>query len=244
MKFIEWVHLMRLLGAERIYFSYEFLHLDFFKVMKHFESQSIVEAWPYFKPSGIRDEIHNSIQGSMLEVNMINDCFYRVQNLYEFVAVVDFDEVLMPLNKTDMNWNDLMERRNMSKEGDYYAFENIQFPDLAPPPHRGIPTYMHMLQHTRRKTSYIPGNRIKSLVRTETAKICHNHVPVICNDKPKCEGFIFPVQIAQSSHYRETRGFYGHVNMSDTITDRTVWKFKDPLITAVHQTLQSTQFQP
>jgi hypothetical protein len=91
-RFIEWVHMMRLLGAEKVHFPYQQLHPDMLEVVKHFEDIGMVEAWPYFDPTGVVQIRTQNPFTAVVQKNVMTDCFYRVKNLYEFVAVIDFDE--------------------------------------------------------------------------------------------------------------------------------------------------------
>jgi hypothetical protein len=74
-KFIEWVHMMRLLGAEKIYFFIQFLHPDMFEIVKYFEDIGIVETWPYFDPSGVIQIRTYRPHTAVVQKNMMTDCF-------------------------------------------------------------------------------------------------------------------------------------------------------------------------
>lgn len=236
---------MRILGAEKVHFSYEYLHPDYFKIVQHFERQGLVESWPYFNPSGIKDAIKRNPQDWMLQVNMINDCFYRVINLYEFVAVIDFDEVFIPLNENDMNWQDMMKRINGSDDDDFYVFQNIRFPGFAVNPQPDVPIYMHMLQNTQRMIKYKKNYKVKSLVRSETVKFPHNHYALSCfHINYKCKKHEVSEEVAQLSHYRSSDKDYKKVFVNETKPDLRISKFKDRLIKAVERTIKATGFKP
>jgi Glycosyltransferase family 92 len=243
-KFIEWTHLIRLLGAEKIHFSYKHLHPEFLRIVKHFEEQGIVETWPYFDHSGIPDTKLGKFQTRMVEMNMITDCFYRVKNLYDYVAVLDFDEVIMPVNEADMTWHDILKRVNASGSEDFFGFQNLYYPEVGAKLHKRIPKYMNMLQHTQRSQNFTKyGVATKSFVGTERVKTVHNHTPKHCiKDDNSCSKISVSTSIAQSSHYRTKVGKGTTFNV--TKEDKTIWKFKDSLIKAVQQTLSETGFEP
>ena len=119
--------MMQLLGAEKIHFYYQFLHPDLLDVVKYFEEQGLVEAWPYFDPTGVI-MIGDHPSTRVTEKNMLTDCFYRVKNLYEYIAILVMDEVIWPVNEDDMTWDDLIRRVNSSKYKDTYISTNVYYP--------------------------------------------------------------------------------------------------------------------
>jgi Glycosyltransferase family 92 len=243
-RFIEWVHMIRILGAEKIHFYYKYLHHDFFDIVQFFEKQGIVEALPYFDPSGISDVEFASCQTNMIEMNMLTDCFYRVKNLYDYVAVLDFDEVIMPVNEADMSWEDILKRFNDSEYHDAYISENLYYPEVGADPIEEVPSFMYMLQHIQRSQNFSDeGNAVKSLFGTERVLTVHNHSPHHCiNDDHWCNLVYIPTNISQNSHYRNEmdKGTNFHI----TKVDKTIWKFKDVLLQEVQKTLKDTGFRP
>jgi hypothetical protein len=82
-----------------------------------------------------------------------NDCLYRNLYQYEYIALLDIDEVIMPMKGG--GWKELMiqvdkkarQSRNDSRAS--YNFRNIYFLDDMMHGHDwfpGIPRYLHMLQ--------------------------------------------------------------------------------------------------
>jgi Glycosyltransferase family 92 len=240
--------LLRILGAEKVHFSYEYLHPDFYGVVNYMEDQGYVEAWPYFDPSGIADSRRDSWQTCLVEMNTLTDCFYRAKNLYDYIAVLDFDEIIMPVNETDMNWEEMItsfrEAANMSLYFDAYVAQNVYYPNVVNQKlDENIPWYMYMLQHTERSKIFSPpGHQVKSFFGTERVLVVHNHAPHFClNDKSWCNTYNMPISFSQNSHYR--RNLVGEY-LEKRIPDKTVMKFKDPLIKAVQKTLKDTGFNP
>lgn len=234
-RFIEWVHISRLLGAEKVHFFYKFLHPDMFKVVKYMEQQGFIEAWPFFEPTG---RWHKRL----MEVNSLTDCFYRVKNLYDYVAIYDFDEIILPMNEKDMSWDDMIKRLEHEGRFDAYVSQNMYYPEVGAEPLPGIPTYMYMLQHTQKPKNYSEAGRRKSIFNTETVLTAFNHFPTYClGEKYKCNSLIAPTNISQNCHYREGLSEYNSTNQ--TVLDDSILKFKDPLIKAVQETLKATKFR-
>lgn len=243
-RFIEWVHLLRILGAEKIYFSFEYLHPEFYKIVNYFEEKGFVETWPYLDPSGISDSTFATAQTNLVEMNILTDCFYRVKNLYDYVVVLDFDEVIMPVNEDDFTWKDIIKRVKFSNYLDGLISQNVYYPDIGSSTFEDIPNYMYMLRHTQRSQTYSTNIQMlyKSFFRTERVLTVHNHSPLQCLTKTKrcCRHFI-PHNISQSNHYRS------HVdgdNFKVIRVDNTIWKYKDELIKAVQETFKETGFKP
>lgn len=244
-KFIEWVHLLRLLGAEKVHISFEYLHPDFFDVADYLKDEGFIEYYPFYDPSGLWDSRRDSWQTCMLEVNILTDCFYRNKNLYDFIVVIDVDEVIIPVNETDMTWEDMVTRVNASVYIDAYVTQNVGFPSVKVPPHSEVPEYMYMLQHTLRTQNFTPpGFSVKSFFGTERVLTVHNHMPHHClQDHLGCQYLDFPYSVGQNSHFRVIDGYF-HEDMTTLVYDNKTWKFKDPLIKAVQKTLRETGFNP
>lgn len=80
---------------------------------------------------------------------MLNDCLYQLKNLYEFVIVLDPDEIPIPVrgHKTLHDFAKTFVKE--SKPIDCYSFLSVTYPDLGVPPVPKFPAYHYMLQHTR-----------------------------------------------------------------------------------------------
>jgi Glycosyltransferase family 92 len=244
-KLFEWIYLLKILGADKVNFFYEFIHPEVFNVMKYFEDQGIIEAWPYFNPSGILDSKRDGWQDILLQMNTLNDCFYRMKNLYEFVVILDPDEVILPVMDNDLTWIDIISKLNYSGQYDAFYSQNVYYPAVQQSLNTEIPVYMHMLQHIQRSQNFTEKKKfVKSFHDTRRIKVVHNHTPMFClSSNSKCHRFPIPRNISQVSHYRSNlRKHEALFNV--TIEDKTILKFKDRLIDAVQETLKATKFQP
>lgn len=243
-RFIEWVQMILILGAEKIFFSYEYVHPEMFKIINYFERKGVIEAWPHLNPTGISDSKRRSWQAFQLEVNAQTDCFYKVMNLYDFVAFLDFDELIVPVLEGDLTWEDLIRRANVTLYKDAYVSQNVYYPEVGAKPIKGIPTYMYMLQHVQRSQNFSKfDDAIKSIFGTEKVVAVHTHEPYKCINRHNewCNRYHFPRNVSQNSHYRD------HMDKEEfnvTIEDRTLWKYKDRLMKAVYQTLSDLNFSP
>jgi hypothetical protein len=168
-------------------------------------------------------------------------------NLYDFVAILDMDELIMPVMKEDMTWEDIIRRANVSEYRDAYVSQNVYYPEVGAKPIEEIPKYMYMLQHIERSKNFSnPGNAVKSIFGTERVLAVHTHMPHRCiHPKPYhywCNLFDLPRNISQNSHYRDHMDKNTSFNM--TQEDKTLWKYKDRLMQTVQKTLMDLDFAP
>lgn len=246
-RFIEWVHLLRILGADKMYFPFDYVHPEMFAVINNFEKRGILETWHYLSPTGIKDSKGRVEQRRLVETAVLTDCFYRTMNLYDFVVILDLDEVIMPLHPEDMTWDDLIRRANVSEYKDAYVSENVYYPETGAEPIGDIPRYMYMLQHIQRSQNCTTKDTAaKSFFGTERVLAVHNHKPYKCiskkNNNHDCKRYNFPSNVSQSSHYR-TQLTPGKA-FNATYDDKTLWKFKHRLVKDVQQTLLDLNLTP
>jgi hypothetical protein len=242
-RFIEWMHLMRLLGAEKVHFAYSSFHPDMFKVVQYFVDREMLDVWPYMPPSGISDTSLYSWQEFQLEVNTLTDCFYRVKNLYDYVAILDFDEVITPVMPDDFTWEDIIKRANVLEYQDALLSQNVYYPEVNAEPFDEVPKFMYILQHVQRSQNFSEWNdAVKSFFGTERVLSLHNHSPPHCiSENLECRLFEFTKEISQNSHYRSQMDEGTTFNI--TQEDKTLWKYKDRLIQAVNETLRDVEEQ-
>lgn len=247
-RWVEWLELMRLLGAERIT-AYDLggdsLMPKTRRTLEHYvqhdgllqlRSHALLEGHP--KPV-----INPTLSKRLNEVLIYTDCFYR--NMYEFdyVAIIDVDEAIMPLGEL-LNWPQLVQHleRNSTHPTDAlkfendckarasYCFRNVYFPnslaiDETPP------TNFHMLRHVRRVAEHLDSNSaIKCLHSTHYVTAVHNHFPM--SWRIACGPYDVPTSMAQMQHYRDP------VDMSTleqprSLRDDNIWRFKDKLMEKV-----------
>lgn len=186
------------------------------------------------------------------EVIPYNDCFYKHMYEYKYIALLDIDEVIMPL--TFMNWKDLMkEVEEEAKEDDknYSSFDarNIYFWDNLKHEHDwsdDVPQYMYMLQHVYRTINFThEGYYVKCFHNTEKILTLHNHFPFSCLGG-YCHSFSINTTLAQLHHYRpdcvEDLKNVCQEMKDNTIMDSNIWRFKEALIKRTEIVLKDLAF--
>lgn len=289
-RLVEWIELLNLLGAGKI-FLYELdVHENISKVLHYYQKRGIVELSPLTLPGAqpnLPEYQHLYLKSKLTakrqnELIPYNDCLYRNLNSYQYLALLDIDEIIMPLKHH--NWFGLMqevESLSLSEQNYSRASYNVRnvyfFDDLAGPLgtmspssssttsqkdsfssggetdsdeddeqdqqqaenrgdslERGIPHYLHMMQHVYRSKNYTkPGQYVKCFHNTERVVSLHNHFPMNCFGQ--CTTYSVPVHLAHLQHYR--KDCVGPLKQSCkndfrvfTTRDTTIWKYKQQMI--------------
>lgn len=260
-RLVEWIELLHILGADKIYFYKLNVHPNISKVLDHYEAKGLVQVTPLTLPGGqpnvpglqhwfLKQKTTNKRQNELIPYN---DCLYRNLYMYDFITLLDIDEIIMP--KNDLSWHDLMKRvshetRNL-KRNSYpsYNVRNVYFLDKHQHEHgwyKDIPKYLHMLQHVHRAKNYTkPNQYVKCFHNPELVLTLHNHFPLACLGG-SCQSYPISTEHAQLQHYRadcvKTLKKSCDEYKQNAIEDKTIWKFKSQLISRSVKTLETLGF--
>ena len=272
-RLIEWIELLSILGADKVFFYQLEIHPNVSKVIEHYVKKDMVDITPISLPGHqpniqllqhlyLKSKVNNKRQNELIPYN---DCLYRNIYRYKYIALLDIDEVIMPLGDSN-NWSDLMKKveqvslkvKNESRAS--YNFRNIYFMDEFLTEHLkqksedgsdleldDIPEHMHMLRHIYRSANYTkPGQYVKCFHNPEKALILHNHFPLGCLGGT-CTSFSVNVSMAHLQHYRgdcvkALKKACDRDFKSYSVLDTTIWKFKERLIERVSNTLFNLGF--
>ncbi|KAJ2940151.1 hypothetical protein O0L34_g11716 [Tuta absoluta] len=263
-RLVEWIELIRLLGADKIFFYELQVHPNITKVLKYYEQQGVVTVTPITLPGGqpnlpalqhmyLKSKTTHKRQ---MELIPYNDCLYRHMYQYRWLALLDIDEVIVPLEESD--WSSLMQRvlplavpaAGKPRRSSYHA-SNLYYLDSLQHEHNweeGVPRYMHMLQHVYHTRNFTkPGQYVKAFHETDRVLALHNHFPLACLGGP-CSSYAFPTEIARLQHYRadcvtalsKTCATLREQPVRDTV----LWRWKDPLVRNAESVLQNLGFLP
>merc|ERR1711902_474811 len=185
----------------------------------------------------LKSKLNNKRQN---EVIPYNDCLYRNIYRYDYVALLDIDEVIVPKKSAD--WSDMMEEivaeslkvKNVSRAS--YNFRNVYFMDsMTKDLDKAIPPYMHMMQHTHRSANYTkPGQYVKCFHDTAKVLILHNHFPLGCLGGV-CTSYPVKTDAAQLQHYRSDcvstlKKSCAHDFKNGSVVDTSIWSVKSRVI--------------
>lgn len=145
-RLVEWIELLNLLGAGKIFFYNLDVHENISKVLHYYQKRGMVELSPLTLPGdqpNLPEYQHLYLKSKLTakrqnELIPYNDCLYRNLNSYQYLALLDIDEIIMPLKHH--NWYDLMqevETLSLSEQNYSRASYNVRnvyfFDDLAGP---------------------------------------------------------------------------------------------------------------
>ncbi|KAK4877832.1 hypothetical protein RN001_010338 [Aquatica leii] len=249
----EWIEMMTLLGAHKIFLYNLHVHPNVSKVLKYYEDRGRVEVVPLTLPAGqpntmfwqhiyLENQVMEKFQG---EIIPYNDCFYKHMYEYKYVVLVDIDEVIVPLNRS--TWRELLSylQQKVGTNYDSYNARNVYFFTDLLFSHKwfnDIPEYMHILNHINRDPKIVqPGYNIKSFHNTETVLSLHNHFPVECL-LGKCRNYPINPKDALMFHYKRKPIETYKIFLKTTILDVTIWKYKDALVERVTKVLKELGF--
>lgn len=264
-RLVEWIEMLNILGAKKI-FLYELeVHPNISKVLSYYVKQGLVELTPLTLPGKqpnlpgfrhlyLKSKLVNKRQNELIPYN---DCLYRNLYSYKYLALLDTDEIIMPLKHK--NWNDLMGEvlslalKDKDSMRASFNFRNVYFLDdlqdgeeMRHIEHEeGIPGYLHMLQHVYRSKNYTkPGWFVKCFHNVDRVVSLHNHFPMNCFGQ--CTTYSVNTSLAHLQHYRkdcvdplknsckEFRRF--------TERDTSIWRYKDQMIRKTTETLFNLNF--
>lgn len=266
-RLVEWLEMLQIVGAKKVFLYDLEVHPNITKVLDYYQQQNFVELTkitlpgnqpnlPGFRHLYLKNKLTHKRQNELIPYN---DCLYRNLYSYEYLVLLDIDEVIMPLIHD--NWSDLMKevQRLSLAERNYtrasYNVRNVYFlddlgvgePQMKHTEHEvGIPRYLHMLQHVYRSQNYTkPGQYVKCFHNTERVVSLHNHFPLSCFGT--CTTYSINTSLAHLQHYRkDCVGPLKNSCKTDfriyTIRDTTIFKFKNELIARTTDVLNKLGF--
>jgi len=265
-KLVEWIELLSALGADKIFFYNLDVHPNITKVLDYYSKQGTIDVTPLtlagYQPNlpmvqhmYLQNKLVNKRQNELIPYN---DCLYRNIYRYEYIALLDIDEVIVPIKH--QNWADMMENvldeaskvKNMTRAS--WNFRNVYFMDDMLEANEkenftDIPPFMHMMQHVYRSANYTkPGQYVKCFHNPEKVLILHNHFPLGCLGGV-CTSYPVNMETGHLQHYRKDcvntlrKSCKEHFK-SKSVKDATVWRWKDPVISRTSRTLRTLGFFP
>ncbi|KAH8306823.1 hypothetical protein KR018_003782, partial [Drosophila ironensis] len=264
-RLIEWLELMRLLGAHKVVLYDAQMHPNMSRVVQDYRrtSPDFLElrpmslgrgephARPHFQHYAMKADGFNRILNEMIPYN---DCFYRNMYRFDYVAVFDIDEVIMPLGNTT-SWRDLValarrvpdyESRTPADCSEWvsFCFRNVYYPRYPERPkvYRNLSSSFYMLQHVERVRQHCDrGAAAKCMHDTRFAVGLHNHFTFYHTEEAACAAKSVPVEFAQMQHYREpdTKAL-----LLDPVIDASIWRFQPQLQARVEERFRRLGFLP
>jgi len=263
-RLVEWIEMLNILGADKIYLYNLEVHPNVTKVLDYYTTKGLVDVspislpgyqpnLPYLQHMYLKKKLNNKRQNELIPYN---DCLYKNMYRYEYIALLDIDEVIVPIKHK--NWEDMMEEviktslkvKNESRAS--WNFRNVYFMDemldIHEPEHfPSIPPYLHMMQHVYRSANYTkPGQYVKCFHNPEKVLILHNHFPLGCLGGV-CTSYPVSTSLGHLQHYRQDcvntlKKSCKEQFKSVSVKDTTIWRWSDIIIERTSQALSNLQF--
>jgi len=260
----EWIEVLAALGADKIFLYNLEVHPNITKVLDYYSKKGLVDVTPISLPGYqpnlpvlqhmyLKSKLNNKRQNELIPYN---DCLYRNLYRYDYIALLDIDEVITPIKHN--NWADMMEEviqaslkvKNETRAS--WNFRNVYFMDEMLDAHehqhfKDIPEYLHMMQHVYRSANYTkPGQYVKCFHNPQKALILHNHFPLGCLGGV-CTSYPVDTGLGHLQHYRQDcvntlKKSCANDFKSNSVKDTTIWKVKDAVIQRTNEALQKMGF--
>jgi len=260
----EWIEVLGALGADKIFLYNLEVHPNITKVLDYYSKKGLVDVTPISLPGYqpnlpvlqhmyLKSKLNNKRQNELIPYN---DCLYRNLYRYDYIALLDIDEVITPIKHN--NWADMMEEviqaslkvKNETRAS--WNFRNVYFMDEMLDAHehqhfKDIPEYLHMMQHVYRSANYTkPGQYVKCFHNPQKALILHNHFPLGCLGGV-CTSYPVDTGLGHLQHYRQDcvntlKKSCANDFKSNSVKDTTIWKVKDAVIQRTNEALQKMGF--
>jgi len=260
----EWLEVLGALGADKIFLYNLEVHPNITKVLDYYSKKGLVDVTPISLPGYqpnlpvlqhmyLKSKLNNKRQNELIPYN---DCLYRNLYRYDYIALLDIDEVITPIKHN--NWADMMEEvietslkvKNETRAS--WNFRNVYFMDEMLDAHehnhfKDIPEYLHIMQHVYRSANYTkPGQYVKCFHNPQKALILHNHFPLGCLGGV-CTSYPVDTGLGHLQHYRQDcvntlKKSCANDFKSNSVKDTTIWKVKDEVMQRTNEALQKMGF--
>ena len=248
---IEWMEIQLLFGAEKIIFHIMDVHPNILKTLKYYQSIGKVQIELIKWPIGVKKIGEYHLQGIQNQFVMLCDCLYKNMYEYSYLAVLDTDELIVPVRSQDRTFYDLLSREfrkhrhpksvsGFATKAVFYLFDNNHQGEIQPE----VPEDFQFLQHIYRSkkiANYDQGP--KSFQSTELVEVIGTHRTYSCLGVGfDCKRITIDANDARMHHYR--KGCPDNIVKSCdelrniTLKDKTLWKYKNEIIEKVYKTIR------
>lgn len=250
---LEWLELLFSMGVEKVHMYDLAVHENIIKVLKYYQNRGKVELSPITLPghqpnipSFYHPYFHKSSWSKhFLEDMLFNDCFYRNMYNFEWLVVLDVDELIMPVGNMK-TWSEILDNVNNTFEGygfrNIYYFDNNKFFNIT---HEKIAPYLHFSNWVHRTANYSKKfHYSKSFFSTEQVVTIHNHYALSCAHREHCKWHEVSTDIARLQHYC----FNKHQvkacmeNPKSSVIDPNIWKYHNAIVNRSLTTLEDLDF--
>ena len=267
LRLMEWIELVKLMGANQIFFYGLHMPAKVEELLNHYATKGLVVLTKASLPGNQPNE--PILQNKYLkesydpecynEIIHLNDCLYRNIYRYEYIVNLDIDEIVVPREGT---WIDLISY--FKKDKHFHSIPSANFfNNLSPSGKWTAPTksenlnrrtedgrvYMHMLEHIYRSKN-VTNTIIKSFMKTDRVELTTSHGASHCLDSETAHCSrkmqLLKSDTALLHHYRKGCKKLSRMSSKDCyryyqkhlVKDTTIWAFKKKLLSNCFQTIK------
>lgn len=252
---IEWLEALFTMGVEKVTLYNITAHYNMVKVLRYYEEQGKVEFRPITLPGpqpNIPSLYHSYFFNHLgrqlfLEDMLFNDCFYRNMYNFDWLAVIDIDELIMPV-KNMTTWNDILQGVDNSADIEGYGFRNLFFFDdnkYFNVTHNDVAPYLHFSNLIHRALNHSDvGYSTKSWFNTERVVSIHNHYAISCVKSDYCKWHEVSTEVARMQHYCFNKKHHSYCTTyeNNTVVDPNIWKYKEEITKKTLKTMEDLDF--
>jgi hypothetical protein len=241
-RLLEWIELQRAIGVSKVILYTYRLHPNMLRMVELYAASGQVEVVPLTLPGEHDLPGPWSAKKWKFEEEIVpyTDCFYRNLYMYDYISLLDTDEVIIPVRHNSLA-DMFAEAVAEAGPSDIWNFRNIYFLDNQP--HlgdasrlEGIPPWHHILRHvTRVQHVNPPGRHAKVFFRTDSVVQVYHHGARFSNCLTgKCVDREVDTAIGRLNHYRVNCGIYADCkerrDKEAPVEDVTVWRWRDQIL--------------
>ncbi|CAL4168440.1 unnamed protein product, partial [Meganyctiphanes norvegica] len=245
---VEWLELISLLGIHKVYLYNLNLHPNMSKVLNYYRNRGLVHVTPLTLAGNVpnipklqHDFLESKANQLLHEKIPFHDCFYMNMNRYNYIAVLDIDEIILPVNAK--SWRELIKditkRKNNGLYTNFLFRRNIVLDEMRQTHgyDYSLPSYMYMLQNIYR--SKVSERNPKTIFNTVNTVVFSTHEPRICLGG-RCINKRHNVAKASVFHYRSRckKKKQASCNNVEVVNDTRIWNYKDELVQRATATLK------
>ena len=255
LKLIEWIEIIHQLSGNNKIFMYDLqVHPTMKKIIDFYKEVGVVDVTPYTLPRyfnekefSIEKYLRKDVKSKRYnEIIQYNDCFYKNMYRYNYIALLDLNELIVPHGKLNLWWEMVskLEEITKSRVRDAFVFRNVFFFDehnkkKSPKPiSKDVPKYLYFFNHLYRARNYTqPMFYVKSFFNPDTVLVAHNNWPLVCLRIGDCVNYPVLLKYGQLQHYKQLflteRKKYDKYLKSGSVPDDRIMKYKKPVINRI-----------
>ncbi|KAK2723065.1 uncharacterized protein LOC136034378 [Artemia franciscana] len=244
----EWIEINKELGIAKMTFYIYNIHPKTKQLLEKYTESGSIDMLPITIPGRVpntyfmRKELFDAtVRAWVHEIVPINDCYFRNMNIYQYVLVIDIDELIVP--KKHRTLTEMI--NSISNSFTSLSFSEVYFWSNNTKCIEGTSCDLYYFQRTLRSPKYFLDTRAsghyKSLHNTDKVVWVGHHYEGGCVSK--CERRYVSTDIAHNQHYRETceleiQSECNNKYRNGSYDERLLWRYMDSVIIKVAKMLE------